>query len=310
MSFLKNLFSSKKFEKNNTPELIELHYDINEILKKIDENFPSKPMVKLVPSRSESELGVFESKLGGVPYMPADFEYPMGKSGIFKGRPLRLLAQLNFEKLPHIENFPEKGILQFFCSDDEEDSAYGLDFDDPISQNGFRVLYHENIIADESSLMPKEKLPVFTDNSGIFPFKGEFLLEAEAAEMCPISASDYHFENAVLEQWSKVTGKKYNSPGEADGLDYAKLWEKLYDIRACEHTCIGGYPFFTQTDSRDCSDKMRTYSVMLFQCSSSYEDNSEDEIMWGDMGVANFFITEEDLKKRDFSKVAYNWDCC
>lgn len=286
-----------------------VEYDIEKILKKIDGQFPPKPMVKLVPSRSERELSVFESKLGGIPYMPTDFEYPTGKSGIFKGRPLRLLAQLNFENLPHIENFPEKGILQFFCSDDEEDSAYGLDFDDSTSQNGFRVLYHENIIADESRLMSKERLPVFADNSGIFPFKGEFLLEADAAEMCPISASDYHFENAVLEQWSKVTGKKYNSSGEADGLDYAKLWEKLYDVRACEHTCIGGYPFFTQTDSRDCSDKMRTYSVMLFQCSSSYEDNSEDEIMWGDMGVANFFITEDDLKNLDFSKVAYNWDC-
>jgi uncharacterized protein YwqG len=31
--------------------------------------------------------------------------------------------------------------------------------------------------------------------------------------------------------------------------------------------------------------------------------------MFGDVGVANFFITEEDLKKKDFSKVIYNWDC-
>lgn len=286
------------------------NYEIERIFKKIDEKILPKPMVKLVPSRSETELSVFENKLGGVPYMPADFEYPKGKSGIFEGRPLRLLAQLNFEKLPHIENFPEKGILQFFCSDDDEESAYGLDFDNAVSQNGFRVIYHENIIADESRLMQKESMPNFTDSLGNFPFKGEFLLEAEAAEMCPVSASDYHFENAVLEQWSRITGKKYNSSGEADGLDYAKLWEKLHDVRACEHTCIGGYPFFTQTDSRDCSDKMRTYSIMLFQCSSSYEDNSEDEIMWGDMGVANFFITEKDLKKRDFSSVAYNWDCC
>lgn len=283
-------------------------YDIEKMLKEIDKKVPPKPMVKLTPKRGE-DLSVFENKLGGVPYMPADFEYPKGKSGIFEERPLRLLAQLNFEKLPHIENFPEKGILQFFCSDDEEDCTYGLDFDNAVSQNGFRVIYHENIIADESRLMPKESMPTFTDNLGNFPFKGEFLLEAEAAEMCPVSASDYHFENAVLEQWSRITGKKYNSPGEAEGLDYAKLWEKLHDVRACEHTCIGGYPFFTQTDSRDCSDKMRTYSVMLFQCSSSYEDNSEDEIMWGDMGVGNFFITEEDLKNRDFSMVAYNWDC-
>lgn len=269
--------------------------EIERILKKIDRQFPPKPMVELTPKRAEN-LSVFESKLGGVPYMPADFEYPKGKSGIFEGRPLRLLAQLNFEKLPHIENFPEKGILQFFCSDDEEDCAYGLDFDNAVSQNGFRVIYHENIIADESRLMSKESMPTFTDNLVNFPFKGEFLLEAKGVEMCPISVEDFKFEAAV----EKVAKEK----GYGDGF-----WEKLYETRACEHTCIGGYPFFTQNDPRGHKEELADYDVLLFQCDSSCEDNSEDEIMWGDVGVANFFITEEDLKNRDFSRVAYNWDC-
>lgn len=310
MSLFKNFFSSRKPEKNNTSEPIELHYDINEILKKIDEKFPSKPMVKLVPSRSERELSVFDSKLGGVPYMPEDFEYPTGKSGIFEGRPLRLLAQLNFEKLPHIENFPEKGILQFFCSDDEEDSAYGLNFDDRTEQNGFRVIYHENIIADESRLMPKEKLPTFIDGGYGFPFKGEFMLKAETAETCPITYEDHRFFDEVLKHLGKITGKELKTLTEAEEAGFGDdFWEKLYNARICEHSCMGGYPFFTQDDPRGYTKKLADYDVLLFQCDSSYEDNSEDEIMWGDMGVANFFITEDDLKKRDFSKVAYNWDC-
>lgn len=32
-------------------------------------------------------------------------------------------------------------------------------------------------------------------------------------------------------------------------------------------------------------------------------------IMWGDAGVANFFIREKDLINLDFSNVVYNWDC-
>ncbi|WP_155392911.1 DUF1963 domain-containing protein, partial [Clostridium sporogenes] len=36
----------------------------------------------------------------------------------------------------------------------------------------------------------------------------------------------------------------------------------------------------------------------------------ECDLMFGDAGVANFFINEEDLKKLDFTKVLYNWDCC
>ena len=45
-------------------------------------------------------------------------------------------------------------------------------------------------------------------------------------------------------------------------------------------------------------------NILLFQL-----DTVED-IMWGDSGVGNFFIREEDLKNRDFTRVLYNWDCC
>lgn len=44
--------------------------------------------------------------------------------------------------------------------------------------------------------------------------------------------------------------------------------------------------------------------MLLFQL-----DTVED-IMWGDSGVANFFISRDALKNKDFSKVYYNWDCC
>ena len=35
-----------------------------------------------------------------------------------------------------------------------------------------------------------------------------------------------------------------------------------------------------------------------------------DLVLWGDCGVGNFFISREALKKRDFSRVGYHWDCC
>lgn len=287
----------------------EPSYDIDKILRKIDEKIPPLPAMELVPKRAEN-LGVFESKLGGVPYMPADFEYPKGKSGIFKGRPLRLLAQLNFEKLPHIENFPRKGILQFFCSDDEDDCAYGINFDNRTEQNGFRIIYHENIIADESRLMPKESMPKFRNNMGNFPFEGEFLLEAEAAEMCPVSSGDYRFNEAAFEVLGKISGKNIATFNDAEEAGFGDdFWEKLYVMRDTERTCIGGYPFFTQDDPREYTPEIADYGVLLFQCASFFGDDTGDEIMWGDMGVGNFFISENDLKNLDFSKVAYNWDC-
>jgi uncharacterized protein YwqG len=37
--------------------------------------------------------------------------------------------------------------------------------------------------------------------------------------------------------------------------------------------------------------------------------DSDNEIICGDVGVANFFIRPGDLAKKDFSQVMYNWDC-
>ena len=64
-----------------------------------------------------------------------------------------------------------------------------------------------------------------------------------------------------------------------------------------------GYPSFTQCDPR-CGEYQGEYETLLLQI------DSQDDIMWGDSGIANFFINEKDLRKLDFSNVMYTWDCC
>ncbi len=54
---------------------------------------------------------------------------------------------------------------------------------------------------------------------------------------------------------------------------------------------IGGYPFFTQTDPREWEEKYQQHDILLLQIDTDDSLN----IMWGDSGVANFFI-----KKRRF----------
>lgn len=45
-----------------------------------------------------------------------DQEHPKDSNG----QPMMLLAQLNFEEMPHIEYMPQNGMLQFFVSADDE----------------------------------------------------------------------------------------------------------------------------------------------------------------------------------------------
>ena len=50
--------------------------------------------------------------------------------------------------------------------------------------------------------------------------------------------------------------------------------------------------------------------MLLFQLDSDGSKEAGDLVLWGDCGVANFFISREALRRRDFSRVCYNWDCC
>ena len=299
-------FSREKEQRRQTAEENK-KFDINGIIARIDSELPPKPMIRLVPKRA-GKIGVFESKLGGTPYMPKDHPYPFGTYGQHEGKPLRLLAQLNFEKLPHIRDFPEKGILQFYCSDFGDDLVYGMDFDDHTVQNGFRVIYHENILTDESMLISESDLPEFSYEYGAFPFEGEFILEAEEPSECAATIHDASFEDRLMKYCGEAAGCEPKTFSDIENAGFGDL-DHLWEERGNNGSCIGGYPYFTQDDHRY-DDSCKRFDTLLLQIDSFYDRETEVEIMWGDMGVGSFFIPLENLRKLDFSDIMYTWDCC
>ncbi|KAM3090217.1 DUF1963 domain-containing protein [Phormidesmis sp. 146-35] len=130
------------------------------------------------------------------------------------------------------------------------------------------------------------------------PLSGSAALKFEK-KFAPISACDYRFNESLGDLLSQVFSELVD--------EYA---EKVYE--GTGHR-IGGYPGFTQTDLRDWNESYRNYDCLLFQLDSdrvTKDSNCSIDLMWGDNGIANFFITSEALKRLDFSDVLYNWDCC
>ena len=287
----------------------ETQEKLDKLFAKVDEKIPPVWTVRLKPKRGTTT--VFDSKLGGVPYFPKGLEYPTVREGYSEGKPLRLLAQLNLSALPKIEGFPTEGMLQFFVFPDD---LYGADFDAPCDQNGFRVIYHESVTTDAASLMSEDDIPKNDGDDDIFPFEGEFLLIAETSEKMGAGQADFRFDQAVAEAYNELFGGDVVAMWDADGKGIRQADEPLYDAifsRSSEKTRMGGFPFFTQDDPRRYNEGLRRHTVLLFQSDSENGGSGEwdDEICWGDMGVANFFITPEALAKRDFSNVLYTWDC-
>lgn len=224
----------------------------------------------------------WESKVGGMPYLPRETAWPCTGDG----KALFFLAQINFAEMPALAPFPEKGIVQFYICDDD---LYGMDFDDGEHQDTFRVLFFPEIIENEAVLQATP--PPVQQEEDLLPHHPDecypltFSMEESIA---PIT--DYRF-------YEKMGADFFRQFGDAE-WDIMAEYEK--SVRATGHR-IGGYAYFTQDDPRSKDNPM----LLLFQLDS----DEKMDLMWGDMGVGHFFIREQDLVARDFSRVLYDWDC-
>lgn len=186
------------------------------------------------------------------------------------GKPMLFFAQINLEEVKGIEELPKTGILQFFV---EDDGTYGYGIQSDILVR--LVEYDQQEVLQEHPYADEEYLDQL-------PFDKEGRMTFTCKKML-ISSTLESFEEMFK---------------EADEEEQDNLNDLCY-------TCdcrIGGYPYFVQGDfGFDIKE-----DFLLLQL------DVEDEcgIMFGDAGNCNFFISREDLKKRDFSKAWYDWQCC
>lgn len=240
---------------------------------------------------AEGETKLTDSKFSGSPYLPQGFEYPCDENG-----PLKLLAQLNFSQMPPIKGFTAQGILQFYVGCDD---VYGAEFDDQTKQNGFRVVYHQTVEHDLSKL---QQPPAFENlDDDCFPISVKDLKLTFTKSEEGMSPDDWRFDEMFIEEYNKISDEKldkvYDLPDD--------IYSGICQSRTTGHR-VGGYPFFTQYDPREDKDQFKDHTALLLQIDT---DDTKNGIMFGDSGVCNFFIRENDLLKLDFSNVIYNWDC-
>ncbi|MEG4579737.1 DUF1963 domain-containing protein [Microcoleus sp. MON1_C5] len=251
-----------------------------------------KPYIE-IQTQNNDDVNWWQSKFGGLPYLPKGFEYPKTCDGKY----LFLLAQLNFDEIPPLDGFPDRGILQFYIADDD---LYGLDLGtsadlyNPTAEDRFKIIYFpppdfqvENIITNYDFLPELENFPVHGCCSLQFTKK-----------YAPISTNDYQFIELLGEEINELFMNH-------------EIEDEYREISNSFGHKIGGYPDFTQDDVRKYSsnsDQKQKPDILLLQMDT--DSNETVDIMWGDSGVGNFFIDESALRELDFSKVLYNWDCC
>lgn len=252
------------------------------VLEKIVQMTSEKAVVL---EMEESKTDVFDSKIGGKPYLPMDAEYPCSTRAETAGEPLVLLCQLNLEQFPGYCDMPPKGILQFFIA---PDGVYGMS-DDRVTQDDFRVVYYEEIIHDRTKLKEPPRISYDPDD---VPFHKELKLTYHVTSK-PMSDLSDDF-NAVYQKALSETGIKLTDD------EFCDVTNALTDLATYSGWCKN--LVYNQGNPRP-----EKYPELLLQIDS--DCSGKTGIMWGDAGTAHFFIAPEKLKARDFTQVYYQWDC-
>ena len=223
------------------------------------------------------------TRIGGPVWLARDEPWPSSS----RGEPMVFVAQVDFASLPSLPDFPDSGVLQFFVT---PDMTFGADFNRP-ERGEFKVLWREDF-AEKGSLRAQAPLG----------HKGQVtcspLLDGSVAGTAMVGHLETHMPS--LEAWylrrdlPEITrGKGLGTMNAAFDAHYAEGPERHH---------IGGHPQFTQDDWRGIEQYRAVDRVLLNLW-------SKDGLMWGDAGQAQFMIRREDLLRRDFSKVYYQWDC-
>lgn len=108
------------------------------------------PSIRLVRKVTQDHLlAPGTSKLGGVPDLPQDAEWPS-----WRGTPLAFVAQINLAEIPALhkpDSLPSSGLLSFFYHPDQM-AVPGYD---PASRGGWRVFYYK----EEVPYLQRRPLP-------------------------------------------------------------------------------------------------------------------------------------------------------
>ena len=243
----------------------------------------TKPSIKVITKAStENEISVINSKLGGQPSLPPDFEWPK-----YKNHPLNFVAQFNLEELAPYDfdkQLPEKGMLSFFY--DTKEFCWGGSIEDAGS---WRLYYYPDV-----SNLSKTPLPEVIDEY-FNPCSVKFTVEASL----PYQIEDFKNNSDLDEEYCEMLGWVYDDYFPVHRLFGYALSIQNDDMEKDCHlaSTIANRKNLSKEEIK-ANNAMAKEWILLFQVDS---DNSAN-MMWGDVGKLYFWIKKHDLKQLNFDK--------
>lgn len=242
------------------------------------------------------------SRIGGKPYVPSDFSWPVyehEENGIKERHPLSFLCQINLNEVRVLDTdglLPNHGMLSFFY--DVETMPWGFD---PKDKGCARVFWFEDTADFILGEYPDELDAEYcADEMRLVFSSGESYPDFEEFENYSELDADYDDYDEILDALSYDTEIERHKL-----LGYANLIQSecLTECEMCYRGIYNGNPDnwhkLSNEEKAEIKDASKEW-LLLFQMASIDEEGCP--LMWGDLGNLYFYIRKEDLAKRDFDK--------
>lgn len=249
------------------------------------------------------------SKIGGKPYLPADFLWPAYKDkNEGETRPLSFFCQINLADVKGLDKddvLPAGGMLSFFYECDS--FCWGFD---PADKGAARVYYFEDIAGfapfdipeelDEGYVMPELAVKFTSDIS--YPKFEEFSVHSDMN--CDWEEYDQALAELGIDTDEGYEGHKLL--GYADIIQDEMLTECERSVRGLYSGNPESYKNTPAEESADITEKAKDWTLLLQLGTIEKGDFSW---MFGDCGMLYFYIKKEDLYAKRFENMWFSVQC-
>ena len=267
--------------------------------------------ILLVPDEDGEVQRPDATKIGGKPYLPADFRWPVFTSSEDQTtRPLSFFCQINLAEVKPYDRenlLPDRGLLSFFY--ECESFCWGFD---PQDRGAARVFWFDTTDAD--SCVPFE-IPGEIAGHHVIP---EIALQLQERKSYPQYEEfgihsdldcDWEDYDRLLEELGVLSD---TDPEDHKLLCYADIIQDEM-LTECERVSrdlsCGGPECYANTPKDVAADIARHAADWTLLLQLSTITKGDFEWMFGDCGMLYFYIRKEDLAARRFDKAAFSLQC-
>lgn len=271
----------------------------------------SRNSIVMMPKQKGTVEHPSDSKIGGKPYLPADFTWPTYTDKEDNvTRPLSFFCQIKLSEIKPYDKeglLPERGHLYFFY--ECESMRWGFD---PEDKGAARVFYYDT--TDVIGIAPFD-IPEDINEEYVIP---EMPLKFKCEKSYPdLEELEYYgVDDGMCDDYDDALEKLGVDFDEDDGehklLGYANViqGEMLTEAERVSRALYCGDPESYNNTPKDVEEDITRHAAdWMLLCQLSTVEKGDFEFMFGDCGMLYFYIKKQDLKNMNFDNVHFSVQC-